>query len=191
MKLIKLYILLILVILVIIFLLFIINDKEGYETPTITYTGKCNNGKDLFLYKNNGLNRWYDSVEVNNILNNIKNIDLSRTLLNTCMTVNPLKRFHNNSTIPDSQSINKIPFGNTNLSTDNIRVMDSCDFYDGYNPITGKKCIETFVANLENDYMNKEINKERSLSFDDKIYLTICSGLFVFLLFKASNKYNL
>jgi hypothetical protein len=185
----KLYILLFFITLIVILLF--INYKEGYQTPTITYTGKCNNGKDLNIYKNNGLNRWYNQTDTTDILNNIKNVDFSNTIKNECITVNPLKRFHNDSNEPNSQSINKIPFGNTNLSTDNIRLMDACDFYNGYNPVTGKQCIETFMNSLENEYVTKEMETQKKLSFDDKMYLTICSGLFVFLLFKASNKYNL
>jgi hypothetical protein len=187
----NIYILFVLfVLLIFISLLFILKKREGYNSPTLSYSGKCNDGKDMEIYKNDGLNRWYNDEDTKELLDNIKKMNFDN-INNNCKTVNPLKRFHNNSINPDSNTINKIPLGNTNLSTDNIKLMDACDFYDGYNPVTEKKCIENFMANLENEYMNKETNKEKQLSLDDKIYLTICSALFVFLIFKASNKYNM
>jgi hypothetical protein len=190
----NIYILLFLVIVIISFM-FLLNKnreiKEGYETPTITYSGKCNNGEELKLYKNDGLNRWYDTLDFKDVLNKIKTTSFTDEV--KCMKVLPLKRYHNNSSEPNIQTINKVPFDNTNLSTDNIRLMDACDFYTGYNPITGSKCIETFINNLE-DKENGETVKnsmERELSFDDKMYLTICSALLVVLLFKASDKFNI
>jgi hypothetical protein len=181
----KLYILFLILLIILFFIVFFIKSKEGYTEPSIIDLNTQCNGSQLYSYKNNGLNRWYTNTDVSNILTNIINTSFD---LNKCLIVNPLKRFHKKDQIPNSQSIEKVPFGNTNLSVDNIRLMDACDFYSGYNPITQQKCIETFINDLEKDY-TKEYQKQ--LSYDDKIYLTICSALFVGLIFSLSQKYNI
>jgi hypothetical protein len=147
------------------------------------------------VYKNNQLNRWYDTVDVSEIIKNMNQINLTEKrerLLNN-ENYDPLSRYHDNSTVPSNSTTDKKTLSREEfyLSEDNIRLMDACDFYGGQNPITNKTCIESFISKLENEYIENEQNNKNELSLDDKIYLTICSAGFVYLLFKFSNKYNL
>ncbi len=147
----------------------------------------------ITIYKNTQLNRWYNTNDVSEIIKNMNKIELNNSSIQWLSydELYPLKRYHDDSTVPSSFSTNKVPFQKTYLYTDNIRLMDACDFKGGTNPVTGKKCIETFISKLENDYIEEKNKKQTELSLDDKIYLTICSAGFVYLLFKLSNKYNL
>lgn len=174
----NLYILLFLVIISLILLLFI--KKEGYSNPTLTDTiSTCNDGTKKYIYKNNGLSHWYTQTEIQNLLKNMNSLDFND---NSCTKTLPLKRFNPKKIY--------LQYNYSNLSNDNIRLMNPCEFYNGKNPITNNTCIETFINNMENEYINNEEN-EKKLSLDDKIYLTICSAFFVFLLFQASNKHNM
>ena len=175
----KIYILLILVIIFI--YLFLKIMKEGYDAPSLTDTvSKCKNGNKKYIYKNNGLNRWYKQNDIQNIIKNMNNLDFND---NSCSKTIPLKKYH-----PKKKYFQN---GKSNLSNDNIRLMDPCDFYGGVNPITNNKCIENFINQLETEYINNSMNDKKLLSFDDKIYLTVCSAFFVYLLFQVSNKYKL
>jgi hypothetical protein len=147
----------------------------------------------LSIYKNIQLNRWYDTNDVSEIIKNMNKIEITNTKIWNIYNDNhhPLKRYHDYSVIPSSSSTKKVPFQQTYLSNDNIRLMDACDFKGGNNFVTDKQCIESFISKLENDYIEEENNKQSELSLDDKIYLTICSAAFVYLLFKLSDKYNM
>lgn len=174
----NLYVLFILVIIFLMLLSFI--KKEGYSTATLDDTvSTCNDGSKKYIYKNNGLTHWYNETEIQDILKNINNLDFND---NSCTKTLPLKTFHPKKTYFD--------YDYSNLSNDNIRLMNPCEFYNGKNPITNNTCIETFINNMENEYINNQEN-EKKLSLDDKIYLTICSAFFVYLLFQVSNRYNM
>jgi hypothetical protein len=156
-------------------------------------TNQTNLNNQISIYKNNNLNRFYTSSDLSDIIQNMNNINLSDESYQYLGLNNnyPLKRYHTDSLTPNSSSTLKVPYAKTYLSNDNIRLMDACDFYNGKNPITAKECVETFISKLENDYIEEQNNKPSQLSLDDKIYLTICSAGFVYLLFKFSDKYNL
>jgi hypothetical protein len=141
----------------------------------------CSNKKKMSSYLNSNVNRFYNTQDAQSILSKMFAINLTSKKTHSCVTTTPRARVHTNSNVPATNTTYKYNAGvNVNLSQDNVRIMDACDFSTGVNPIDGKRCIET-MENME--YAPLEHLK---MTNGDKAYLATTSIVLVGVLFLAS-----